>query len=262
MSPGIVAAACLVGAIVGSFLNVCIHRLPRGMSVVIPASHCPSCITPLHPLDNIPLLSILVLRGRCRHCGATITWRYPLVEGLNGIAYALAVLRFGLDPAAFVHAALLSALIVVAFIDLEHRIIPNEITIPGLPLGLLASATVLPISAWDALIGALCGGGILFAIAWISRLVLRREGMGMGDVKLLAMLGAFLGWKATLLTLLLGSGAGAVVGVTMMAMKRATRHDPIPFGPYLALGAAVALLVGDAIIEWYSGWLSPFPRSR
>ena len=255
----IVVAACLVGAVVGSFLNVCIYRLPRGMSVVIPASHCPSCTTPLHPFDNIPLLSILMLRGRCRYCVVTIPRRYPLVEGLNGIAYVLAVLRFGLEPAAFVYAALLSALIVVTFIDLDHRIIPNEITIPGLPLGLLASATVLPIGAWDALIGALCGGGILFAVAWISRLVLRREGMGMGDVKLLAMLGAFLGWKATLLTLLLGSGSGAVVGVAMMAMKHTTRHDPIPFGPYLAFGAAVTLLMGDVMIEWYSGWLSPFP---
>ena len=241
------------GTIVGSFLNVCIHRLPHDMSIVLPASHCPACQTPLRAFDNIPLLSFLVLRGRCRYCNVKISWRYPLVEGLNGLAYVSAVVKFGLEPATLVYALLLSTLIVVTFIDLDHQIIPNEITFPGMPLGLLAAATVLPISWWDSLVGLLCGGGVLFFVVWISPYIFGREGMGMGDVKLLAMLGAFLGWKATLLTLLLGAFSGAMVGLTLIVTKLIKRSEPIPFGPFLALGAILALFFGDGIIEWYSG---------
>ncbi|HIB53473.1 MAG TPA: prepilin peptidase [Nitrospirales bacterium] len=251
---GILAVTFVFGAIVGSFLNVCIHRLPHDMSVVLPASHCPACETPLRAFDNIPFVSFLALRGRCRSCNVKISWRYPLVEGLNGLAYVLDVVRFGLEPATLVYALLLSTLIVVTFIDLDHQIIPNEITFPGMPLGLIAAATVLPISWLDSLIGLLCGGGVLFFVVWISPYIFRREGMGMGDVKLLAMLGAFLGWKATLLTLLLGSFSGAVVGGGLMATKLIKHSEPIPFGPFLALGAVVALFFGGSLIEWYSGF--------
>ncbi|HIA14863.1 MAG TPA: prepilin peptidase [Nitrospirales bacterium] len=251
---GILAVTFVFGAIVGSFLNVCIHRLPHDMSVVLPASHCPACETPLRAFDNIPFVSFLALRGRCRSCNVKISWRYPLVEGLNGLAYVLDVVRFGLEPATLVYALLLSTLIVVTFIDLDHQIIPNEITFPGMPLGLIAAATVLPISWLDSLIGLLCGGGVLFFVVWISPYIFRREGMGMGDVKLLAMLGAFLGWKATLLTLLLGSFSGAVVGGGLMATKLIKHSEPIPFGPFLALGAVLALFFGGSLIEWYSGF--------
>ena len=251
---GILAVTFVFGAIVGSFLNVCIHRLPHDMSVVLPASHCPACETPLRAFDNIPFVSFLALRGRCRSCNAKISWRYPLVEGLNGLAYVLDVIRFGLEPATLVYALLLSTLIVVTFIDLDHQIIPNEITFPGMPLGLIAAATVLPISWLDSLIGLLCGGGVLFFVVWISPYIFGREGMGMGDVKLLAMLGAFLGWKATLLTLLLGSFSGAVVGGGLMATKLIKHSEPIPFGPFLALGAVLALFFGGSLIEWYSGF--------
>ena len=253
MCLGIVAVIFLLGVIVGSFLNVCIHRLPQGMSVVRPASHCPSCRTPLRAWDNVPLLSFLALRGRCRYCNIAISWRYPLVEGMNGLAYGLAVVRFGLEPATLVYAWLLSALIVVTFIDLDHQIIPNEVTLPGLPLGLCAAATVLPISWVDSVAGAVVGAGILFVVVWVSPYLFGREGMGMGDVKLLGMLGAFLGWKATLLTLLLGSLSGAVVGIVLMATKRIARSEPIPFGPFLAIGAVLALFFGEELITWYSG---------
>jgi leader peptidase (prepilin peptidase)/N-methyltransferase len=223
------------------------------MSVVLPASHCPACRTPLRVLDNIPLLSYLALRGRCRYCDVNISWRYPFVEGLNGLAYVFAVMRFGLEPATLVYALLLSTLIVVTFIDLDHQIIPNEITFPGMPLGLIAAATVLPISWLESLIGLLCGGGLLFFVVWISPYIFGREGMGMGDVKLLGMLGAFLGWKATLLTLLLGAFSGAIVGLTLILTKLIKRSEPIPFGPFLALGAVLALFLGDGLIEWYTG---------
>ncbi len=259
----ILAVAFVFGAVVGSFLNVCIHRLPHAMSVVLPASHCPACQTPLRAFDNIPLFSFIALRGRCRYCNVQISWRYPLVEGLNGLAYVFAVVKFGLEPATLAYALLLSTLIVVTFIDLDHQIIPNEITFPGMPLGLIAAATVLPIGWLDSLIGLLCGGGVLFFVVWISPYIFGREGMGMGDVKLLAMLGAFLGWKATLLTLLLGSFSGAVVGGGLMATKLIKRSEPIPFGPFLALGAVLALFFGDSLIEWYSGFFElTDPRLR
>ncbi len=250
----ILAVTFVFGLVVGSFLNVCIFRLPYDMSVGLPASHCPACKIPLRAFDNIPLLSFFALHGRCRYCDVKISWRYPLVEGLNGLAYVFAVIRFGLEPATLVYALLLSTLIVITFIDLDHQIIPNEITFPGMPLGLIAAATVLPISWLDSLIGLLCGGGVLFFIVWISPYIFGREGMGMGDVKLLAMLGAFLGWKATLLTLLLGSFSGAVVGGGLMATKRIKYSEPIPFGPFLALGAVFALFLGGSFIEWYDGF--------
>ncbi len=223
------------------------------MSVVRPASHCPACQRPLRATENIPFFSFLVLRGRCRHCNVKISWRYPFVEGLNGLAYVLVVKQFGFEPATFVYALLLSALIVVTFIDLDHQIIPNEITYPGMLLGLLAAVTVLPISWWDSLGGLLCGGGVLLFVVWISPYIFGREGMGLGDVKLLAMLGAFLGWQATLLTLLLAAFSGSMVGLTLAVTKLITLKDPIPFGPFLALGATLALFFGAGLIDWYTG---------
>ncbi len=249
----ILAVTFAFGAIVGSFLNVCIHRLPHEMSVVLPSSHCPACQTPLRVFDNIPLLSFLVLRGHCRYCDVKISSRYPLVEAVNGFAYVATVLNFGLTLVALVYALLISTLIVITFIDLDHKIIPNEITFPGIPLGVLAAATVLPISWMDSVIGILCGGGLLFFVVWISPYIFGREGMGMGDVKLLGMLGAFLGWKATLLTLLLGALSGSVVGLTLIVTRLIKRSETIPFGPFLALGAVLSIFWGNGLVEWYSG---------
>tara|TARA_B100000315_G_scaffold249499_3_gene280810 strand:+ start:1724 stop:2623 length:900 start_codon:yes stop_codon:yes gene_type:complete len=253
VSGSIVVATFVFGAMVGSFLNVCIHRLPRDLSVILPSSHCPACQTTLRVVDNIPFFSFLALRGRCRYCNVKISWRYPFVEALNGLVYVVTVEKFGLESVTLVYALLLSALIVVIFIDFDYQIIPNEITFPGMLLGFLSAVTVLPISWQDSVGGLLCGGGVLFFVVWISPYIFGREGMGMGDVKLLAMLGAFLGWKATLFTLLLASFSGAMVGLILLATKLITRREPIPFGPFLALGGVMVIFFGEGLIEWYGG---------
>ncbi len=247
----IVAIIGVFGALIGSFLNVCIYRLPRGESVVRPSSHCPACTTPIHPLDNVPILSFLWLRGRCRTCGKRIAIRYPAVEALNAAGYILLWNRFGLTPEAAVYAVFYSSLLVVTFIDWDHQIIPNRITLPGIALGLLSAATVLAGGFMDALLGALLGGGLLYAVAVGSEWMLKKEGMGLGDVKLLAMIGAFLGWKAVLLTVFVGALSGSVIGLSLMAARIKRRGDPIPFGPFLAFGAVAALFAGPELIAWY-----------
>jgi leader peptidase (prepilin peptidase)/N-methyltransferase len=241
----------VVGALIGSFLNVCIHRLPRGESIVRPRSRCPGCLSPVGALDNVPVLSFLWLGGRCRRCRAAISYRYPAVEILNGLGYILIWHRFGATPAAAVYAAFFSALLVVTFIDWDHQIIPNRITLPGIVIGLISAATVLAGSFIDAVMGAVLGGGLLYAVAVISEWFLKKEGMGLGDVKLLAMIGAFLGWRAVLVTIFIGALAGSLIGLTLMALKVRRREEPIPFGPFLALGAVAALFAGPELIAWY-----------
>lgn len=240
-----------VGALIGSFLNVCIHRLPRGESVVRPRSRCPACFLPIRALDNVPVLSFLWLGGRCRRCRAAISYRYPAVEILNGIGYVLIWHRFGATPAAAVYAAFFSALLVVTFIDWDHQIIPNRITLPGIVIGLISAATVLAGGFADAVLGAVLGGGLLYAVAVISEWFLKKEGMGLGDVKLLAMIGAFLGWRAVLVTIFIGALTGSLIGLALMALRVRRREDPIPFGPFLALGAVAALFAGPELIAWY-----------
>ncbi len=247
----IIAIIGVLGALIGSFLNVCIHRLPRGESIVRPGSRCPGCAAPISPRDNVPILSFLWLRGRCRRCGRRISIRYPAVEALNAVGYLLIWDRYGLTPEAAVYAAFYSALLVVTFIDWDHQIIPNRITLPGIVIGLFSAATVLAGGFVDALLGAVLGGGLLYAVAVGSELVLKKEGMGLGDVKLLAMIGAFLGWKAVLLTVFVGALAGSVIGLTLIAARIKRRGDPIPFGPFLVLGAMAALFAGPELIGWY-----------
>ncbi len=247
----IIAIVGVFGALIGSFLNVCIHRLPKGESIVRPGSRCPACATPLRPFDNIPILSFLWLRGRCRSCGKRIAIRYPAVEALNTIGYILLWSRYGLTPEGAVYAAFYSSLLVVTFIDWDHQIIPNRITLPGIAIGLLSAATVLAGGFMDAVLGAALGGGLLYAVAVGSEWILKKEGMGLGDVKLLAMIGAFLGWKAVLLTVFVGALSGSVIGLTLMAARVKQRGEPIPFGPFLALGAISALFAGPELIAWY-----------
>jgi leader peptidase (prepilin peptidase)/N-methyltransferase len=247
----IVAVIGVLGALIGSFLNVCIHRLPRGESIVRPGSRCPSCTTPIRPLDNIPIASFLWLRGRCRACGHRIAVRYPAVEAFNAAGYILLWYRFGPTPETAVYAIFYSALLVVTFIDWDHQIIPNRITLPGIAIGLFSAATVLAGGFMDAVLGAVLGGGLLYAVAVGSEWVLKKEAMGLGDVKLLAMIGAFLGWKAVLLTIFVGALSGSVIGLTLMAIRVKQRGDPIPFGPFLALGAMAALFAGPELIAWY-----------
>lgn len=241
----------VAGATVGSFLNVCIWRLPAGQSVVYPPSHCPACGARIRLWDNIPLLSYLLLRGRCRSCQARIALRYPAVEALTGIMGMLLVCRFPPSPLLAVYALFVAALIVISFIDLAHQIIPDVISLPGIVVGLLLSALGYGPSLVDSAIGILLGGGLLYAVAAGYHALTGREGMGGGDIKLLAMIGAFLGWRAVLVTLVLGSFTGAVVGITAILARRADARLPIPFGPFLALGAACALFCGEQIIQWY-----------
>lgn len=256
MYPGI---ALLLGLLIGSFLNVVIHRLPRKKSIMWPGSHCPACGASLSPWENIPLLSYLFLRGRCRSCGIHITARYPTVEAVNGLAYGLIVWYFGLEWQSLIYAALFSALLVVSYIDLDHQIIPDVITLPGIGLGVLAAVTVLPISLLDSVLGLLVGGGVLFALAWISPYLFGKEGMGGGDIKLLAMIGAFLGWKPVVLTMLIGAIVGAVVGVTLIAFKVLRRDQYLPFGPFLALGAIVSMFFHQELFKWYIGFITGIP---
>lgn len=247
----------LFGAVVGSFLNVCIHRLPRCESLIWPSSRCPSCGQAIAPYDNVPVLAFLWLRGRCRACRAPIAWRYPLVEALNAFGYVWIAQWFGFDWPAIAYAALFSSLLVVAFIDLDHQIIPDRITLPGIPIGFVCAATVLPVGWLNSLLGILIGGGLLWFMAWISPYLFGKEGMGGGDIKLLAMVGAFLGWEPALLTVMVGASIGAVTGLSLIGLKIIRRDQYIPFGPFLALGALIALFFFTDLKVWYVGLLTP-----
>jgi leader peptidase (prepilin peptidase)/N-methyltransferase len=247
--------ALLFGSIVGSFLNVCIHRLPKDESIVFPGSRCPACQTPIPPWDNIPLLSFALLRGRCRACRHPISWRYPLVEGLTGILFALTVARFGVTFQAALLLAFLGGLVVVSFIDLDHHVIPNVITLPGIPLGLVGGLIVGDPSLLDRLIGALAGTGFLYLVLLYGGVVYGQDAMGEGDLNLIALVGAFLGWRAVVVTILVACLIGSAVGLGLIASGRLARRQHMPFGPFLALGALVALFWGQALIGWYLGFM-------
>ena len=250
MTPLVVPVFALAGLMIGSFLNVCIYRLPRRESIVWPASHCTSCNRPLAWFENVPVIGWLALRGRCRTCGAPISAIYPLVELTTGVVFAGGALVYGLSPLLFVRLAFASALIVLFVIDLQHRILPNVITLPGIAAGFAASLFLPP--GWlSSLIGIVAGGGILFAIAEAYYRLRGIEGLGMGDVKMLAMIGAVLGWPLMLLTLVFASFAGSLVGVGLMASGRGGMQAALPFGTFLALGALVAAVAGDPILTWY-----------
>lgn len=242
------------GSVVGSFLNVCIYRIPRNYSIVAPSSRCPSCNTPIRFYDNIPIASYIFLGGKCRACRAKISVRYPLVELLNALLYIAVFWRFGADWHTAVYFAFCSALIVITFIDLDFQIIPDRITIPGIPIGILAGSFLLPdpfmryslLGLQASIIGFLAGGGLYYAIA-----VLSRGGMGGGDIKMMAMVGGLMGWKSVLLTTFIGSLTGSVLGLFLMVIKGKGRKTKVPFGPFLALGALVALFWGQEILDWY-----------
>jgi len=241
-----------LGAVIGSFLNVCIYRIPREESIVWPGSRCPKCGAPIAFYDNLPIVSFLFLLGRCRKCRAPISWRYPLVEALNGAGYLLLLNQFGLSWPALLYALFLSALIVVTFVDLDVQIIPDVISLPGIVIGLAVSYW-LPQGLVSSLIGAVGGYLFFWLVAEAGYRMLKQEAMGGGDLKLIAMVGAFLGWRSVILTIFLGSLSGAVVGLSFMALKGWGRRTPIPFGPFLALGAVLALFLGTTIWDWYVG---------
>ena len=247
-----IVTAAAFGAVVGSFLNVCIYRLPRGRSIVWPASACPHCGRPLSWYENIPVVSYLVLRGRCRTCQEPIAVRYPIVEAVTAAMFAAAMWYYGPGVLLASRVVFGCALIVLFAIDLEHHLLPNVITLPGLIVGFAFSLVAEP--GWFAsLLGILLGGGVLFGIAEAYYRVRHEEGLGMGDVKMLAMIGAFIGWKLTLVALMMASVAGSIVGVLLILTKRGDMKYALPFGTFLAIGAAVAATIGPSLLAWYLG---------
>ncbi|MFN8059709.1 MAG: prepilin peptidase [Vicinamibacterales bacterium] len=245
--------AGLFGLIVGSFLNVCIYRLPRHESVVFPASRCPSCGAAIRAWHNIPVLSYLVLGGRCASCRAPIGVQYPIVEATTGALFVLHAWVLGPQALLFPRLLFCAALIVLFVVDLEHRRLPNVITLPGIPIG-LAFSLVLPPGWWSALIGVVVGAGILWLVAEAYYRFRHEEGLGMGDVKMLAMIGAFLGWKLVLLTLVLSSFSGALMGLALIVMGRGTLKYELPYGTFLALAAGFASLFGAPLVDWYAAF--------
>lgn len=234
-----------VGASLGSFSNVCIYRIPLQLSIIQPGSYCPNCKTPLRVLDNIPILSYLFLRGKCRYCEQNIGLRYPAVELLTAIFFLMLYIKFDL-PVFIIYALLVTALIIITFIDIDYKIIPNVITFPGILIGLVSSYFFLPPTIINAFIGLLGGGGLLLFMALIYQ-----GGMGGGDIKMVAMLGAFLGWQKVFLTIFIGSLIGSIIGITLILLKKQGRKSKIPFGPYLAMGAILSIFFGNDLIEFY-----------
>lgn len=246
-----VVYAGLVGLIVGSYLNVVVHRLPHQQSTVLPRSRCPKCGAAIRALDNLPVVSWLLLGGRCRDCRAPISVRYPLIELLTGLFFAGAVARFGVTASAAGAALFCAALVALAAIDIEHFLLPDKITLPGLAVAL----ALQPLLAWGsisgALQGALLGAGVLLVMAGLWELLRGVEGMGLGDVKMLAMIGAFLGVHGVVVTLVFASLAGSVVGIALLARGAIELQGKLPFGFFLAAGAAVALFAGEPLTRAY-----------
>lgn len=246
---------CLaLGLIVGSFANVAIHRLPLGQSVVRPRSRCPQCGTGIRALDNLPVLSYLLLRGRCRNCRGFISARYPAVEAANGLLCLAAAVLLGPTPHALVAMAFVTSLLILSLIDFDHQVLPDVITKPGIVLGLAASFLPGPPTPLEAAASAVGGYVALMTVAWLARLYYKEEALGQGDWKMVAMLGAFLGWQGMLLAVLLGSLLGSVVGLAMVAFFGGSRRSRIPLGSFLAVGGIAAVLVGEPLTEWYRGF--------
>ncbi len=247
------------GIIIGSFLNVCIYRLPREESVVNPPSHCTSCGNRLGVLDLVPVFSYLFLRGKCRHCGAKISPRYPLIEALTGAIFVILFLRFGLSIELAASIFLMAILIPVFFIDLEHQIVPDELVIVGMVGAVIFTGYNFfnPVELfgesvwWNRLLGLIPGTGFLLFVAIIGYVIYKTDAMGMGDVKLFAPIGIFLGWKLCLLTLLLSVFVAGVISIFLMILGKKSRKDAIPFGPFIVIGTFISLMWGTQLLQWY-----------
>jgi leader peptidase (prepilin peptidase) / N-methyltransferase len=268
-----------VGLIIGSFLNVCIYRIPRHESIVFPGSHCPGCGQAVRPYDNIPILSYLWLQGRCRFCRQRISLQYPLVELAAGLAFYACTAKWGITPPAFVNSLFLAVILVLIFTDYHHQILPDVLTLPGLAAGILLSpfqadsllrdgsdflafnlaVWVHPTNAeavlpWaGSLLGALVGGGTLFLVGMGYQLLRKRQGLGIGDMKMMAMVGAFLGWRPALLVIFAGSFLGSVVGLFLILFGGRTLQTKLAFGTFLGAASIVVLFYGSALLRWYAG---------
>jgi leader peptidase (prepilin peptidase)/N-methyltransferase len=244
--------ALIFGACVGSFLNVCIYRIPREKSILFPGSSCPACNHGIPFYLNIPILSYLILRGRCRHCQASFSIRYPAVETMTALAAMATAAHFGITAQGCVWLTFFCTLTVISFIDYDFQIIPDIISLPGIPIFALASIFTGYHPWKESLAGILMGGGSLYVVAMIYHFIRKEEGMGGGDIKLLAMIGAATGWQGVLFTLFAGSLLGTIAGCLVMAIKRSiTPRLKIPFGPYLSMGAIVYIFKGEELIRWY-----------
>ena len=243
-----------LGACIGSFLNVCIYRIPAGLSIVSPPSRCPQCETKIRWWQNIPIVSWLFLRGKCATCKEKISVRYLLVETLTGLLFLKIFTMFALHPATLVFWVFAGALVTLTFIDLDHQIIPDVISLPGIILG-FATVSLTPTTGWsDSILGILLGGGSLWLIAITYEFLTKNEGMGGGDIKLLAMIGAFLGWKAILPIIFISSCLGTLVGVPLMLRQGANGKLAIPFGPFLSAAALIWFFWGELLLRWYLGF--------
>lgn len=240
-----------LGLLFGSFLNVCIYRLPIGQSIVWPSSFCPECKSKIKHWDNIPVISYLLLHGKCRSCSSKISLRYPLVEILTGILFCALFIKVGFSKEVIVLLLLAALLVVISFIDIEYKLILNKITIPGLIIGAVLTWQLSSKSLLQIGIGLLLGGGLLVAVAFLGRGLFGKESMGMGDVKMAAMIGAFIGAQGITLSLFLGFIIAGIFSSIGIALKKMKRTSYIPFGPFIALGTIVYIFFGEQIINWY-----------
>lgn len=247
-----VSLVFIFGMCVGSFLNVCIYRLPSSTSIINPSlSFCPQCKSAIKFYDNIPVLSYLWLKGRCRYCKIPISLRYPMVELMTGIIAVAILFMFGPTPEGIVYFIFMTSLLVITFIDIDYKIIPDTITLPGIPIGLAASFVLPAMTFKSSLLGLLAGGGSLLLVAWTYSLITRKEGMGGGDIKLLGMIGTIVGWKGVIFTIFVASLAGTLVGMIVMLQKGKNLKFAIPFGPFLSIGAMSYVFFGKKVLFWY-----------
>lgn len=253
MNPGsfMTLYSFLWGLVLGSFLNVCIYRIPLKRSIISPPSNCPHCGEKIRFYDNIPLISYLFLLGKCRHCRHPISWQYPAVEALTGLLSLFSFIRYGLTYQYFLVLFFLGVLLTISFIDLYHKIIPDILTLPGIITGWASSFALANITWLDSFIGIMAGGGSLFVVAFVYERITGREGLGGGDVKLLAMIGAWMGWRSLPLIVLISSLTGTLIGLSFILLAGKEYRFKIPFGPFLAFGTVVYLFFGPELTGWY-----------
>jgi len=245
----------ILGAAIGSFLNVCIYRLPRGISLISPSSHCPLCKAVIKWYTNIPLIGYFLLRGKCHSCHSNISLRYPFIELLTGLAFVSTFNTHGPTLVSLIYFMLIASLIVIAWIDIDFYIIPDVISIPGILIGFLSSVFILNLNWLDSLIGIALGGGSLLSVAIIYKLIKNKEGMGMGDVKLLAMIGAFLGWRPIIFIIFASSFLGSIIGATYLIFSKEDSSKQIPFGPFISIATILYIFFGKQIINLYINYL-------